>query len=150
KPNHAAALEYLASGQFTWNSGIFLFTARTILSEIAEHLPELDSGLQEIDRAIGTQSYEPTLARVYDRLPSVSIDYGVMEKTAAPVFAFKGDFGWSDVGSWQALYELRQPEADAAANLLLGEAVAIDSAKNLVYSTTGRLIALVGVDGLMI
>ena len=150
KPDQQTALEYLASRQFAWNSGIFLFTARTILAEIETCFPELAAGLSEINDAMGAASYEETVARVYSQLPSVSVDYGVMEKTAAPVYVFKADFAWSDVGSWQALYELRAGEADAEGNLLLADAVAIDAAKNLVYSTTGRPIALLGVEGLIV
>ena len=150
KPDERTALEYLASNQYGWNSGIFVFTARTILTEIAARLPELATGLDEIEQAIGSPDYNQTLERVYRRLESISIDYGVMEKTAAPVYAFKADFPWSDVGSWQALYELRADEADADGNLLLGDATTVKAKSNLVYSTTDRAIALLGVDGLVV
>jgi mannose-1-phosphate guanylyltransferase len=73
-----------------------------------------------------------------------------MEKTTKPIYVFKADFGWSDVGSWQALYELRRNEYDEYENLLLSEAMIVDAGKNLVYSTTGRKIALLGVEGLMV
>jgi mannose-1-phosphate guanylyltransferase len=150
KPDHVRALEYLASNQYAWNSGIFVFTARTILAEIAACMPELAAGLDEIAQTIGSSDYKETLARVYDGLASVSIDYGVMEKTEAPIYAFKADFAWSDVGSWQALYELRASEADANGNLLLGDAATADAKSNLLYSTTNRTVALLGVDGLIV
>src|SRR5205085_9522580 len=132
------------------NSGIFVFTARTILREIAACLPELSAGLEEVAAAVDSAHYHETLERVYRGLDSVSIDYGVMEKTGAAVCAFKADFAWSDVGSWQALYELRDAEADAGGNLLLGDAVTADAKSNLVYSTTDRLVALLGVEGLVV
>lgn len=150
KPDERTALEYLASNQYGWNSGIFVFTARTILKEIAVCLPELATGLDEIEQAIGSTGYNQTLEGVYHRLESISIDYGVMEKTDAPVYAFKADFAWSDVGSWQALYELRAGEADADDNLLLGDVATVDAKSNLVYSTTDRPIALLGVDDLIV
>src|SRR5262249_49570889 len=133
-----------------WNSGIFVFTARTILAEIAAHLPDLAVGLAAIEQAIGRADEEQTLARIYHQLESISIDYGVMEKTEAEVYGFKADFAWSDVGSWQALYELRAAEADDRGNLLLADAATVDAGNNLVYSTTGRSVALLGVDGLMV
>lgn len=150
KPDAQTALAYLAEGQYAWNSGIFVFTAQMILAEIAAHLPELAGGLQEIEQAIGRADYDQTVERVYRRLESVSIDYGVMEKTAAAVYACKADFAWSDVGSWQALYELRAAEADGRGNLLLADAATVDAENNLIYSTTNRAVALLGVDGLMI
>jgi mannose-1-phosphate guanylyltransferase len=151
KPSQPKALEYLASGDYAWNSGIFLFTARSILHEIGMLLPELAAGLQEIEKTIGAPNYKETVARVYEHLPAVSIDYGVMEKTTAPVFAFKADFLWSDVGSWQALYDLRAGEASSSdGNLVLGSVISCDAKNNLVYSTAGRTVALLGVDGLMI
>ncbi|MEN3334498.1 MAG: mannose-phosphate guanylyltransferase [Blastocatellia bacterium] len=150
KPDQQTALGYLASHQYAWNSGIFVFTARTILTEMAACLPELASGLDEIAQAIGSPGYNQTLERIYRRLEAISIDYGVMEKTAAPVYAFKADFAWSDVGSWQALYELRAGEADADGNLLLGDVATAEAKSNLIYSTTDRAIALLGVEGLIV
>jgi mannose-1-phosphate guanylyltransferase len=150
KPDPRTALSYLASQQYAWNSGIFVFAAQVILNEIARHLPELAAGLKEIEEAINSAGYEQTLERVYRQLQSISIDYGVMEKTAAAIYAFRADFAWSDVGSWQALYELRADEADQDGNLLLGDATAADAKSNLVYSATGRAVTLLGVEGLVI
>lgn len=150
KPNHATALEYLSSGRYLWNSGIFIFTAATILAELKKLMPRLYAGLAEIEASIGTADDAATVERVYPQLESISIDYGVIEKTARPIYVFKGDFGWSDVGSWDALYELRRDEHDAAGNLLRGEARAIDANRNLVFSSTGRVVTLLGVEGLMV
>src|SRR5262245_8522686 len=150
KPDYQTALDYLASGNYLWNSGIFIFTARTILSQIEACMPELYHGLREIGKSIGTTEYDQVLGRIYSQLPSVSIDYGVMEKTEKPIYVFRGDFGWSDVGSWQALYELRARELDDQGNLMLGNAIVVDSKSNLVYSVTGRTVALLGVEGLVV
>ena len=150
KPDGTTAIKYLASGNYFWNSGIFIFTVETILQEIAAHLPELHAGLCEIEKAMGTADYDAVLNRVYPTLESISIDYGVMERTAQPIYMLKTNFGWSDVGSWQALYELRTDDYDAHGNLLLGDAVTVDARNNLVYATTGRKIALLGVENLAV
>jgi mannose-1-phosphate guanylyltransferase len=150
KPDYQTALGYLSSGDYLWNSGIFVFTARTILEEIKACMPELHEGLMEIERSIDTPHYEMTVERVYDRIESVSIDYGVMEKTSKPIYVFKADFGWSDVGSWQALYELRGAECDEYGNLSLGGSMIVDAKRNLVFSTTDRKVALLGVEDLVV
>ncbi len=150
KPDYETALGYLSRGNYLWNSGIFVFTARAILSEIETCMPELYSGLKEIEKAIDKPDYDAVVDRVYAQLPSISIDYGVMEKTTKPIYVFKADFGWSDVGSWQALYELRSSEYDGEGNLLLGDALTVDAKRNLVYSRTERKIALLGVEGLVV
>ncbi|HWP43429.1 MAG TPA: mannose-1-phosphate guanylyltransferase [Blastocatellia bacterium] len=150
KPNQQTALSYLAAKQYLWNSGIFIFTAKTILSEIEANLPSLAAGLREIERAINRPDYAAVVEAVYRELDSVSVDYGIMEKAKAPMCVLKAEFGWSDVGSWQALYDLRREDYDEQSNLLLGDALAVDSKRNLVYSTTDRLISLLGVEGLVI
>jgi len=150
KPDYQTALDYLSGGNYLWNSGIFVFTVRTILEEIKACMPALYDGLTEIERAIDTPDYEAAVERVYDRIESVSIDYGVMEKTSKPIYVFKADFGWSDVGSWQALYELRHAECDEYGNLSLGDSMIVDAKRNLVFSTTDRKVALLGVEDLVV
>jgi mannose-1-phosphate guanylyltransferase len=140
----------MSSGDYLWNSGIFIFTARTVLQEIEACMPSLHEGLTEIERAIDTPDYDAAVERVYDRIESVSIDYGVMEKTSKPIYVFKAEFGWSDVGSWQALYELRRAECDEQGNLSLGDSTLIDAKRNLVFSTTDRKVALLGVEDLVV
>ncbi|MBO0858310.1 MAG: mannose-1-phosphate guanylyltransferase [Chloracidobacterium sp.] len=150
KPDYQTALGYLSSGDYLWNSGVFIFTARTILQEIETCMPALYEGLTEIDRAIGGPGYDAVVERVYDGIPSVSIDYGVIEKTSKPIYVLKADFGWSDVGSWRALYELRQAEYDEHDNLSLSDSMIIDAKRNMVLSTTGRRVALLGVEDLVV
>lgn len=150
KPDYQTALGYLSSGDYLWNSGIFVFTARTILDEIKTCMPALHEGLMEIEHAINTPDYDSAVERVYGRIESVSIDYGVMEKTSKPIHVFKADFGWSDVGSWQALYELRGAECDEHGNLSLGDSMIVDAKRNLVFSNTDRKVALLGVEDLVV
>jgi mannose-1-phosphate guanylyltransferase len=150
KPNFEKALEFLSSGKYLWNSGIFVFTAKTILSEIEILAPKLHRGLMEISKAIGFESYMQVLKKVYEEIDSISIDYAIMEKTQKPVYVIEALFGWSDVGSWQALYELRDGK-DKAENLALADtALFLDSKQNLVYSETNRLVCLLGVERLVV
>jgi mannose-1-phosphate guanylyltransferase len=150
KPGRETALEYLSAGGYLWNSGIFCFTAGTILEEIKRCAPDLYKGLSEVESSIGTADYGDAIERIYPELASISIDNAVMEKTEAQILVAEADFGWSDVGSWQSVYELRAGEHDANGNLLSAETVALDAAQNFVHSAGGRTIALVGVHGLVV
>lgn len=150
KPDRDTALGYLASGKHFWNAGIFVVTARVILGEIAACMPELSAGLDGIARDLGTEREATTVADVYAGLDSVSIDYGVMERTRARTVVIPAPVGWSDLGSWSALAELRAPERDAAGNVLPDRSVAIDAASCLVVSEMTRPVALLGVRDLIV
>jgi mannose-1-phosphate guanylyltransferase len=112
KPDRATAERYLADGGYLWNGGIFLFRADVILDEIRAAMPALAARLDAIGAALGTPSYDEVLAREFPACPSESIDYGVMERSSR-IAVVPADFGWSDVGSFAALPEVRA--ADAAA-----------------------------------
>ncbi len=146
KPDYRTALEYLASGNYYWNSGIFVWRADLILRLIGQHLPHLHAGLQQIDSAFGTERYESTLLDVFTGLPKISIDYGVMEK-AGNVLVLPGDFGWDDVGSWTALESYK--EKDEQGNCLEGRGVMVDTDNTLVLSS-GKVVATLGVSDLIV
>jgi mannose-1-phosphate guanylyltransferase len=151
KPDFETAVSFVSSGGYLWNCGIFAFTPRTILDEIQACQPRLFEGLCRLEEALETDRYQATLDEVYPQLESISIDYGVLEKTSAPLYVVPSDFGWSDVGSWQSLYELRAGGGgDELQNLVLGDAVLVDAKRNLVFSDRGRLVALLGVEELVI
>ena len=150
KPDLQTASQYLVSGQYLWNSGIFVFTPNTILQEIQQHLPKVYQGLTTIERQLNQTAYQATLEEVYARWPSISIDYGVMEKTSRPVYVLPGSFGWSDVGSWEALYELRREEWDEQNNLVAGSALLVDTRGCFIHSRTERLVATLGLAGVLI
>jgi mannose-1-phosphate guanylyltransferase len=149
KPNLQKALEFLSSNKYLWNSGIFVFTAETILSEIETLAPKLYRGLMKIAENIDSENYMQVLANVYEEVDSISIDYAVMEKTQRPIYVIEALFGWSDVGTWQSLYELKN-EKDESENLAPENTVLLDSKRNLVYSETDRLICLLGVNELIV
>jgi mannose-1-phosphate guanylyltransferase len=122
---------------------MFFFTARRILAAIDAHLPDLKRILDEILRT------PERVAELYPSAPSISIDYGVMEKLkAGEIFVVPGDFGWSDVGSWSALPSVAP--ADEQGNVAVGEAVRVDAQGNILYGEPGKLIAAVGVTDLVI
>ena len=100
KPNYATAVRFLESGDFYWNSGMFIWHVDAILSEIEKYMPDLHEGLNELEPSINTPEFYTTLGNVYGKLRNISIDYGIMEKSRN-VFLIKGEFSWSDVGSWE-------------------------------------------------
>jgi len=146
KPPLEQAMQFLEQESFYWNSGMFIWKASTILQAIATHLPDLHEGLLKIEAALGTDSYGTVLEDVYGETPSISIDYGVMEK-ADKVLLIPGDFGWSDVGSWDALWEVS--EKDDSGNVCRGPVIAVETGDSLVYSPK-KLVTLVGVRDLIV
>jgi mannose-1-phosphate guanylyltransferase len=150
KPDLQTANQYLASGQYLWNSGVFVFTPNTILHEIQQHLPTVYQGLMTLENQLDQTGYQATLKEVYADWPSISIDYAIMEKTSRPVYVIPGSFDWSDVGSWEALYELRREEQAEQGNLVDGSALLVDTKGSFIYSRTERLIATLGLNDILI
>ena len=153
KPDAVTAARYLQDSAYSWNAGIFVFRADAILDALRRHLPKVHAGLQEIGAAIarGPAAAEEAAAHQFPRLPSISIDYGVMEPeshTTHRIALVAGDFGWSDVGSFAALPEVRA--LDARGNALAGDALAIDCDDSVVLAEGGRLVAAVGLRGLCV
>ncbi len=147
KPDLVTAARYLADGGYLWNSGIFAFRADVILEEIRRAMPVLGEQLDAIDAAAGTPAYRRTLARVFPECPSISIDYGVMEKSTR-IAVVPADFGWSDVGSFAALSDVRA--TDHLGNVAEGDAVMLDAHDSIVLAKGGRPVAVVGIDGVVV
>jgi len=148
KPDFQQAQAFIQSGNFYWNSGMFIWKASVILKEISRRLPDLYSGLMKIDEALGSPEEAVVVPRVYRKLASISIDYGVMEK-ADNVFMLQGDFGWSDVGSWDALWEISPKDIKGNAALNHSQTILEDAEGSLIYNPR-KLTALVGVKDLII
>jgi mannose-1-phosphate guanylyltransferase len=141
KPDVARASAMVADGKHLWNSGTFFFRADAVLAEIAAHLPALADGLAAI-------ALEPArLGEIFGALPRVSLDVGVMEK-AARIAVLPGDFGWSDVGSFATAWELSAK--DTTQNAVPPDAVIVDSKRCLVRTTPGKIVALIGVEDLVV
>jgi mannose-1-phosphate guanylyltransferase len=152
KPDRARAEAFVESGRHLWNAGMFFFRARDMLDAIRAHLPALAAGLDAIDRASERGDEADEVERTFPALPAVSIDTGVMEHLAK-LAVVPGDFGWSDLGSWQSAWELA--EKDAAGNSAPDSAVLVGARNNHVVDLRGeggarRVIALVGVDDLVV
>ncbi len=140
KPTAENAARFVASGDYLWNAGIFVFRGATFLEVLARLQPELARGLEEIAAAPGR------LRELYARLPADSVDYAVMEKLDA-ISTLPLDCGWSDLGSWEALDEILP--RDAQGNTGRGDTLAVDASNNLLLSDSGTL-AVLGVEGLVV
>lgn len=169
KPDRARAEEFVASGNYAWNGGIFLWSARTLANAIREHCPEMGPVLEKIAAARsdadseldGPLEFERIFAEVYPLCQNISVDYAVLEPRSAKgelrseIYCLPADFGWNDIGSWAALDEHRAggaPEQAAAVNVCdgaNGQPIAIDATGNYVYAP-GKTIALVGVSDLVV
>lgn len=147
KPNRQRAEQFLASGNFLWNSGMFFFRADVILDAVHTHLPGLGEVVEEFDRAAQAGEEARLVKERYAELPAVSIDHGVMEK-AERVTVVPASFGWSDLGSWTTAWELT--DRDGQDNALPAQAVAVDSSGCYVRAPKGKLVALVGVEDLVV
>lgn len=146
KPNPQTAKLFFESGEFLWNSGIFIWRADVIMQQIAEHMPNWYSGLQEIAQTIGTPREAEVARRIFSALKGTSIDYGVMEH-APRVAVVSGTFDWSDVGSWDEVWRLL-PQ-DERSNAIRGHGAAVEADRNLVLARD-KLIMLVGVNDLIV
>jgi mannose-1-phosphate guanylyltransferase len=146
KPNHETAQGYLASGDYLWNAGIFVFRADVMLDAFASHMPELAKPLSVIRGAWGTRKLGTVLAAQFKKMPATSIDYGVAER-AANIAVVPSSCGWSDVGSFQALNDVRP--SDASGNVAEGEALVIDSTGCVVLAGN-RVVAVVGMKDVVV
>jgi mannose-1-phosphate guanylyltransferase len=147
KPNYETAVRFVDAGDFYWNSGIFVWKSSRILAEIEEHLSDQYLHLKEIDSHVGCSSYEDVLADRYHRMRPISIDYGVMEVSRTPKFMVSGNFGWSDVGSWDEIYRLYAHDSNGHAER--GNAVQFDTKNNLIYSEE-KLTAVIGLNDILV
>jgi len=147
KPPLALAEAYFDSGDYSWNSGIFFWRTDAILEAIRRQLPELHEGLERLAPDLDTDRMEGALARVYPRLPRISVDYGILEH-ADRVRVVEGHFAWDDVGTWRILRG--HLPTDAAGNIIQGNVVQMDSSGNVLYAAGDHLITALGVRDLII
>lgn len=140
KPDLATAKSYIASGDYLWNSGMFVWKVSSILADIREFMPDIYEGAVRIGESFGTDKYEETLRKEFSAFRSESIDFGIMEK-ADNIYTIPGSFGWDDVGSWLAIERINQ--TDDLKNYFEGDVVAVDSKRTTVCGGK-RLIAAIG------
>lgn len=152
KPDRTTAERFLAEGNYYWNANMYTWNAQAILDAFAQHMPQMMPNLQAIEAAIGTPEFNQVLADQYETAEKISIDFAISEK-AENLLLIPGDFGWDDVGLWSTVYQLGEKDESGTVVVRDGEdtapVVSVDAHNNLV-STNGRLVALVGVDDLVV
>ncbi|MGO9012480.1 MAG: mannose-1-phosphate guanylyltransferase [Bryobacteraceae bacterium] len=146
KPALGQAKRYLAAGNFYWNSGMFFWRAGVLLDQLRQHLPKTATLLASLPR-FGSHQFTARLAQAFPLCDNISIDYAVMEKAGNVFGIAAADFGWNDVGSWNAVYELLP--GDRAGNVVAGESVCLDAHNNFV-DARGKTVALLGVHDLIV
>lgn len=146
KPSLELAKEYISSEEYLWNSGMFVWKVSTILHKFSEYLPEIYKGLMKIKESIGTPQEDTVLNSEFGEFQSISIDYGIMEKSHN-IFTLPGTFGWDDVGSWLAVERIKK--TNEFGNVVNGNVITIDS-KDCVIEAGPKLIATVGIKNLII
>lgn len=144
KPSLEIAKSFLASGDFLWNSGIFIWKASTIIEAFETHLPDMASAFAEGIEHYNTDKEMAFINKVYPVCESISIDYGIMEK-ANNVFVFPADLGWSDLGTWGSLYQIRQK--DSLGNAVMGNHVMLYDTKGCIVNIPqGKLVVMQGLE----
>ena len=146
KPDVKTAEEYVSSWHYVWNSGMFIWSAKTIMNLYREHAPDIHKLLMRYDGAIGTPSEAKVFGEIYDAFPRISVDYAILEH-AKNIFVIPASIGWNDLGSWASLHDIMEQDEDG--NAVVGSHVGVDTHNCLVHSKD-RLIATVGLDNMII
>jgi mannose-1-phosphate guanylyltransferase len=157
KPDRATAEQFVAKGNYFWNSGIFLWSAGTLANGIREHLPKTAGLLERIAAAYGTPEFAEVFAELYPQCEDISIDYAVLEPRSAKgealsnMYCLPAEFGWNDLGSWAALYEHKASALDEGAPNITeaADSLNIESSGNYIYSPD-KFVALVGVENMVV
>lgn len=147
KPDRETAEKYLASGNFFWNSGIFLWRASTILDALKQYEPDMYARLAAIENAIGDTDFDSTLESEFAAIVGKSIDYAVMEQYDN-VVVIEAPFPWDDVGSWQALARLHEHDDDG--NTVVGSHIGIDTRGSIVHAQPGHTIVTIDVHDMIV
>jgi mannose-1-phosphate guanylyltransferase len=157
KPDGQTAASFVAAGNYFWNSGMFLWSARTLSNALLEHLPKTASLLEQIAGAFGTRKFDAALRRLYPKCENISIDYAVLEPRSAKgeqagnIFCLPADFGWNDLGSWTALHEHHSAkDSPAEGNIIRGVGEYILNARGNYVHAPGKFVAAVGVSDLVV
>src|SRR5579872_40491 len=147
KPELLVARKYVYSGRYYWNAGMFFWRLSTFLGNLEKFLPDTHDQLMRLAGEIGTPRYARTLARIYPKLENISVDYAILEPVTRRVFVLPAEVGWSDIGSWAAVYELLARKAGE--NVSAGAFTALDAQGNFLWSPK-KFIAAVGIRDLVV
>jgi len=157
KPDAEQAREFLRSGNYYWNSGMFLWSAKTLTRALEEHLPETAALVKKISSAYGTRKFASSLSRLYPQCQDISVDYAILEPRSlkgeqeSKIFCLRADFGWNDLGSWTALHEHQvRKSAPPEANLVRSQGLfTLNASGNYVHSP-GKFVAVVGASDIVV
>ncbi|HEY4763772.1 MAG TPA: mannose-1-phosphate guanylyltransferase [Candidatus Sulfotelmatobacter sp.] len=157
KPNAERAAEFVAAGSYFWNSGMFLWSAQTLVEALTEHLPKTASLLEKIAGSYGTRKFAATFARLYPECENISVDYAVLEPRSAKgeeggnIYCLPADFGWNDLGSWTALHEHHTAKnTPPEGNLVVAPHVFLLNARENYIHAPGKFVAAIGVSDLIV
>jgi mannose-1-phosphate guanylyltransferase len=156
KPALEVAKLYVSYGNFYWNAGMFFWRVSTFLKSLQRHLPATYGALEKLAGTIGTREYPKKLRAIYPKLDNISVDYAILERAtqqegSPQVYVIPAEIGWSDIGSWGAVYglHLQAGAADSSGNVLLTPGYALDAAGNLI-SVPGKFAAIIGASDLVV
>src|SRR5215510_14555019 len=152
KPALETAQEYVASGNYQWNAGMFFWRVSTFLDNLQRHLAKTHAELEKLAASIGTRSYEKRLRSIYPKLENISVDYAILERATEQsgkpqVFVIPAEIDWSDIGSWAAVYELLAKQRGE--NVFAGSGHSLDASGNFLYSPS-KFVAAIGVNDLVV
>lgn len=147
KPELELARTFIESGDFVWNSGIFIWGVQAIIDALRKFLPELAEVFEEVSPSMETSAEKETIREAYAQCKNISIDYGVMEK-ATNVYVCLGNFAWSDLGSWGSIHEISEKDADD--NVVNANAMLYDTRNSIVKGSGDHLIVAQGLDGFLV
>jgi mannose-1-phosphate guanylyltransferase len=152
KPGLELAKEYVASGNFQWNAGMFFWRVSTFFENLKCFLPKTYEALESLAESIGKKTYERRLRAIFPKLENISVDYAILENATRQegpprVFVIPADVGWSDIGSWAAVYELLAKQSGD--NVLAGPGLALDATGNFLYSPA-KFVAAIGIRDLIV
>jgi len=157
KPDAQKAAEFVQAGNYFWNSGMFLWSARTLANALREHLPRTAALLEEIAATFGTRKFAATFRRQYPKCENISADYAVLEPRSAKgeregnIFCLPADFGWNDLGSWTALHEHHTAKTSPPeGNIVTAAGVFVLNAHGNYVHAPGKFVAAVGVSDLVV
>jgi mannose-1-phosphate guanylyltransferase len=156
KPEKALAEQFIAADNFYWNSGMFLWTAETLVNALRQNLPATAALLEKIAAAWGTRTFDATLAKLYPRCEDKSVDYGILEPRSAAgeedsnIFCIPANWGWNDLGSWAAHFEHRLSQGKHKDNVIASNASFMDDAHGNYFYAPGKFVAAIGVKGLVV
>ncbi len=152
KPQLEIAKQYIASGNYQWNAGMFFWRVSTFLGALKRFLPKTHDALETLSAHIGKRTYDAALKRIYGKLENISVDFAILERAtreegASSVFVIPAEIGWGDIGSWAAVYELIAGQTDE--NVLAGDGHTLDAAGNFLWSPD-KFVAAIGVNNLVV